>query len=103
MSEESNQLKTEAWRVLGPEVRDEYIEWLSKFCKDKFDKGMEEHGVVFTEPDPLRSALEEAADLIFYLWLHFRRMEQEEELKDLVSKLNDVNNKIDRIQKEQEG
>lgn len=62
------------WRLLSPEKREEFHGWLLIQSRLRNDVGRKRYGDIF-QGDPLDQAIEEALDLLFYLWM-MRRKEQ---------------------------
>ena len=60
-------VETTTWRELQHE-REDFFAWASRMLRFKVMAGAKIHGDVF-EGDPLDHAIEEALDLMFYLWM----------------------------------
>lgn len=62
-----------AWRKLGDTERIEFLSWVQNRTASRNQEGRIAYGDVFVG-DPVEHAIEEALDLLFYLWVASRRM-----------------------------
>jgi len=60
------------WWELTPEDRQEFLDWVEDRHTQRNAMGAAKYGRNF-EGDPLDQAIEEALDLLFYLWMAKRR------------------------------
>ncbi len=65
------------WRNLDTETRNTFLEWVYDSNKERNALGRERYGDTF-QGDPLEHAIEEALDLLFYLWAAKRREKERE-------------------------
>ena len=61
-----------AWRTLGDLDREDFLVWVDSRSKQRQGLGRKVYGDTF-QGDPLDHAIEEALDLLFYLWVERRR------------------------------
>lgn len=61
-----------AWRDLGDSDRQDFLTWMVSRAKQRNLQGRKVYGDTF-QGDPLDHAIEEALDLLFYLWVERRR------------------------------
>jgi len=65
-------MQHQSWRTLNTADREEFFGWLDRIQRERNAVGRETHGDVFIG-EPLDKAIEEAMDLLFYLWAEKRK------------------------------